>query len=398
MLPVSLNVALPRYRLGFSLLFCLFTLPVLAPYYANKGVGAADFFTIEALFRIAYFVFSFFTGLISDRWNRRGCLLLGTALWWVGGFTIFAGHGFWMVALGEIILAFGMAFFVSSGRAYLYDLLLSLDRAQEHPKELARQRGLENTVRMLATAAGGFLFVVWSEIPQLAVLVTTAVAGFILWRLPEPPRHRNTDKIAHLGDMLAVFHRIITRHPGLIQLMLYGSALVSLTVIVFWGMQPVMRAINFPIQYMGLALAGAAGLTAFFSAHGHKIVSRIRIERLILILLPIGFVEIAVVSLFQHPLALLVFVLNSFLFSMVTVGFEDLVQRQVSSDIRATTLSLGLMLDMLFSSAALFAMGQVAHAAPLSWAFILVGGAFIMLGGWLLFSLLKVFPALKRDY
>jgi MFS family permease len=392
---LTMDQTLFRYRTGMGLLFCVFTLPVLVPYYATKGIDASGFFFIEALFRFTYFLFSFFTGQLSDHGSRRGCLLLGASFWWLGGFIIFMGSGFWAVVVGEMILALGMALFVSSGRAYLYDLLLSFNRADDHPRQLSIQRSLENTTRMLATAAGGFLFVAWSEAPQLCAILTTTVAFGIFLYIPEPARHKPLESPASLMDLLKALHGVMKDHMGLINIMLYSASLVGVTTTVFWGIQPMMREADLPIPYVGLALAAAAGITAVCAANGHRIISRIGIKKILIILLPLSVFEMAMMTLFNHPLLLLLLFINSFIYAMVAVGIEDLTQRQVTSDVRATTVSLTLMFEMIFTSSAMLLMGIVTKVADLPWAFAVVGILLGLIGAVSLLFLMRVFSKLK---
>jgi MFS family permease len=389
----SLIASLPRYRWGMGLLFCMFTLPVLAPYYASKGLSMAEFFYVEGIYRVAYFCFNAVTGYISDRWSRKKCLLLGAGFWCAGAGIIIATHGFWGIVVGEIVSALGMSFFTSPGRAYLYDALLSLGRAQEHPRLLSRQRATEHGCRMLAMVAGGFLFLLTPNAPQIAVLLTTSIAFYLFTRIDEPPLHKSQHPVGFTDYAQALRH--IRAAPGLLPVMLFGAFMVASTVIVFWGMQPAMRAIGFPVQYLAMLMACAAGLTSFFSYISHTLIARIGFTRLVIIVYAAMLVALFLLGLVQHPLAILAFALNSFAFVITTNAFEDIIQQQVPSHIRAATLSFYTMLELGISAPLLFACGFLSEHASLAQALLAMAMFAAGAGGWLLWQVLQAYKTLR---
>lgn len=390
--------SLPRYRWGMGLLFCMFTLPVLVPYYATKGLSTAEFFFIEGTYRLAYFFFNALSGYISDRWSRKGCLLLGASFWAMGASVIMLGHGFWDIAVGEVILALGMSFFTSPGRAYLYDVLLSLGRASEHPQALSRQRAIEHGLRSLAMAAGGFLFMAWSEAPQVAVLITTSVALVLFSGLTEPAYHHREETTHSFADYRRAFHTIFFRCPGLPSLIFFSACLVGSTVLVFWGMQPVMRDLGVPPVYLGLLMAGAGAVTSFFSSVSHKIIDFFGVKRLAFILFVLMLCSLLTLMLVRHPVAMLAFIMNSFIFVTATNAFDDLIQRQVPSNIRATTLSCATMCEMGFSAPLLFLTGALMKELSLGAALGASGSVIALAGSLLLVLFLKAYPRLTTGY
>lgn len=393
---LSLPVTLFRYRLGMGLLYALFTLPILVPYYATKGIDASGYFFIEALFRITYFGISFFTGPISDHGSRKACLLGGTACWWLGSLVIFLGQNFWVVAAGEMLLAGGMAFFVSSGRAYLYDVMLSYNEEKNYSRALSFQRGLENGARMLAMVAGGFLFMIWAEIPQICSLVATSIAFGVFLYIPEPARHKPLEeKPASLPALIKNLGRLVRTYPGLINIQLYSASLTSVTALTFWGVQPVLRQTGLSVLYIGLALAASTGITALVLTQAHGIIKGLSLKKSITLLWPLALCELIALTFVHQSIILLVLILNSFIFALAQVAFESLVQHQVDSSVRATAISLGLICDMVLSALVLSGMGLLLKSGNLTFAF---GMMALVLGGLslaFLTLLWRVFPKLK---
>jgi MFS family permease len=386
-----------RYRWGMGLLFCMFPLAVLMPYYVSKGLSPAQFFYIEALYRVAYFLFNGLTGYISDRWSRKGCLIIGACCWWLGAFTIFLGHGFWGVALGEVIFALGMAFYVSSGRAWLYDMLLSENRSHDHPRQLSLQRSIEHGLRAFAMAAGGFMFVAWSELPQVAVLFTTALSIAVFTTLPEPRMHEAKAQDGFGWKSYMEVARAVTARPGLPELMVFGAFLVGSTTLVFWGIQPAMRQAEMSVPLFSILFALVGFATSFFSHFSHRIIEKIGIKKLALILLLIALGCMAVLSLVHHPIAMLALVLNAFVFVTATNAFEDLIHRQIPSSMRAGTHSFYVMLEMLASAPILFLTGLLMEWTNLSVALALMTALFGGMGFLLLRRLFRVLPALAPE-
>lgn len=394
----QLEQSLPRYRFGMGFLFCMFTLPVLVPYYASKGLSTAEFFFIEGIYRFAYFLFNFLSGYISDRWSRKGCLLIGAALWASGTAIIISTHGFWGVALGEITLALGMSFFTSPGRAYLYDALLSLGRGGEHPRALSRQRATEHAMRSAAMAVGGFLFVWWAEAPQVAVLITTTISLLLFSGLREPPQHEAQVGQFSIANYKKTFRTIFFECPGLPALIFFSALLIGSTVLVFWGMQPVMRDIGVAPQHFGLFMAGAGLVTSFFSSISHRIIDVVGITRLAYLLFAAMMLSLLTLIFVHHPLAMLAFILNSFIFVTATNAFDDLIQRQVPSAIRATTLSAATLCEMGFSAPLLLMTGFLMGTHSLGTSLIYMCALIFVLGLILLALFLKDYPKLKQAY
>lgn len=170
---------------------------------ATIGVMVAAYAALAPLVEVV-------SGVLADRWSRRGVLVLaGTAMLVA---TIVGGLSYHVITYIVAALILGIYFGMYSGtlEAIVYDTVLEeTGNSSEYERQLGRIRLIESTALVLSALAGGWLASVTST--RLTYFVTVPfvlVSLIVLLRFREPRLHQTGDRTS-MGEHLRVTLRAI---------------------------------------------------------------------------------------------------------------------------------------------------------------------------------------------
>jgi predicted MFS family arabinose efflux permease len=275
------------------------------------------------------------TGVLADRWSRRGALVLA-------GVLEAAGFVLWTVvpglpgfAAGFVVWGVGGALVSGAAEALVYDGLAAVG-AQEafvrvHGATTATQLLVQVPTALLAgllVEAGGYALVGWASV------ALCLAAAALATRFPEPPRTGDDDGPAvPLGTAV----RAVLRRPGVRLAVVAVALLGGLDAIEEyfpvmargWGVPTGLV----PAAVLVVALAGAAG--AALAGRAARLPSRALPGLLLL-----SGVLLAAGALWGHPAAVAAVAVSYGLYLAVLVVGEARLQEQVPGAVRATVTSV----------------------------------------------------------
>jgi predicted MFS family arabinose efflux permease len=363
---VERNLALyPWYQAARNLLFWL---PVFFLYLSGAGgaeVSVADAFVLEAIYYATVVVLEVPSGYLSDRLGRRPTLVLASACW-VAACLVFASTStFAAFALAQGLLAAGMALNSGTDGSLLYDTLSALGRTDEFAVREGRAQALGRLALGMAALAGGALGAVdlrlaYAASAASAVLATTIALAFVepTGRAPAAPA---------MDQLRAVLSRL--RHPVLRWTFAYAVAMTVFAHVPYELAQPYVHAVleevgrvDLTEPVSGLLTAIAMVIAAIVSARAGWLARR-GLAGVLLAALAIQLVVIVTMGAWLHPAVLAVVALRGVAGAIEGPLVQAAAHPLLSSDLRATYLSVQSL------------GGRLAFAASLAIASAGVGGS-----------------------
>jgi len=166
-------------------------LPIFFLFFSQR-VGFDGALTLSAVFYAAVVVLEVPSGYLSDRVGRVPTLA-GSALLQLAAYAVFvAADSLPMLALGQTLMAAGLAFRSGSDSALLHDSLAADGRQADYGPAEARAGTVSMCATGLSCLVGGLLGSVDLALPYALGGLAAAISLFIATRFIEPPLDRET--------------------------------------------------------------------------------------------------------------------------------------------------------------------------------------------------------------
>lgn len=358
-----------RFFRDFNLLY-----PVYMLLFASKGLSVFDITWLLIIWSVPVFLLEIPSGILADRWSRKHLIVIGTAFKLVSLVLWLLADGFLLFALGFVFWGIQEALCSGSTEALLYDMLSHHGEQQSYEKRTGRAAffaGLGVAASMLIggfVASAGFAFATWISIGLAALaLLFAMLLGNVQKAGDITESHRPL--LATLKDglsqcrknpvvlLLLAFSAFIMIAPGVLeeydQLYAHGTGL-SLGLVGIWGgARTLMEAVG--------------------SWFAHKLKKLLDSPARICLLAALGGVALYAGVFGGFVYMLPVYAMFYTLTASGAVLAESMLQRQISSEHRATVLSLSSLLMNVTSLGLYLGFAAVEQAGSLHGAFLFFG-------------------------
>ena len=260
LLPLTIAVALQGFMLW---------VPVEKLFMTEIGFDAATIGVMAAAYAALVPVIEIPSGLLADRWSRRGVLVIAaialalTSL--IGGLSYNVP-----TYIGcALVLAVYFAMYSGTTDAIVYDTVLEeIGASEQFEQRIGRVRAIESASLVAGALAGGVLAELTS--PRLTYFLTipfAAVAAFTLLRFREPQLHKAQETLS-LRTHVATTYRAMIRTKRLVPIIVLAMlAAVLLSTIFEFGPLWLVAADAAPSLYGPywaalMATLGVGGLLA----------------------------------------------------------------------------------------------------------------------------------------
>lgn len=361
----------------------------------NRGFSLTEVTTAESAFLIGVLLLEVPTGAVADRYGRSRSMALGALVLGVAILTFALTSSFAILLVSFLVWSVGHTLMSGADMALLYDTLKAAGRESSYERLAGRGIAASWSGAALATLFGGPFAAVLDPRATMffgaATCVATAAIALTIW---EPPHLAAEAKQPYLRSIRAAFGEVWHNTDVRIVVLLASTAVAALES-VHYQMQPYLvdRGIEvgtlFSLLQVPVLLAGLAGALLADRFSG-------RAGAKALLFGPIagaaGYALLAGAPGLWAYLALpLVIGVGSCLEPIVT-GF---INRRISSERRATVLSIASMSRSVVLAGLAPGIGYTTDRWGLSEAFAL-GGVCALLAG-LAFGLPLVWRS-SRDH
>lgn len=239
-----------------------------------------------------------------------------------------------------------MSFAYGADSALAYDTLKNLGREKEYQKI----EGNAHSMRLLAFAifapVGGLLATVDLALPYLASSIVIFFSGLLALTFIEPRQKGSKIQGSTVEVRKKYYHEIrkglslILDDKRILWLMLFFSLVFLATRLGFWTYQPYMKKVGVPLSLFGVVFACFHLFAALFSKYADKI-EKILKENLTLLIMPfLVIVSFVLMSRFLFLWSICFILLQQITMATHEPILKNYLNRHITSDIRATMLSV----------------------------------------------------------
>lgn len=364
---------------GFS-----FTTAITILYYRSFGLSFFQISLLESIFLITILLFQIPTGAIADKYGRKKSIVAGAFILPITPLIIGFSSSFWLFAFAMVFFGIGAALISGAQAALIYDML----REAQEEKAFVGINGKSFALFFIFTAIsapiGSHLFVINRRLPFYLDAIVAFIV-FLVYLVMQELKAVNKSESQNHWTLIRNGAKQALLSPQIRWYALFGI-LISLAISVFASLigQPLIVHQGVSVANLGYVIAASALIQAFTSYYAEMIEKKIgeNMAITLIFLIPgIAFIAMSVPSLFILIPFYMVYVLAK--------GFQypilgSYLQKHISSDVRATVLSIWGLISSLSGALLLPVFGYIADRVPITTMSVLLG-VVVLVSGMVLF-------------
>lgn len=412
---------IPVYYLFMASTGLMLFLPIWIIYLINgRGLTLTEVGVFESFFWLTVIIAEVPTGAIADRFGRRVSLALGGALFAVSTVIFGLAENFVILLGSYLVLGIGMTLYSGASEALLYDTLRVLGRTGEYERYSGRAYGLFWAAMVVATAVGGpmaYLLGYSATIILSAGFFLLAIVAALMLR--EPPRREADFSLDPLhAPPAGVRHTASDAHQASAGVPIFSEMLEGFRIV--WRIRPVRYLVPFAAVLIALFDMPRFLTQPFVAQHGldplasagdgfiwsalmipaylgtvvgmicaARLIGKLGERRSFPAILAFGAVFMIPLVIWNHLGLLGAIFMVSIAQAAIRPIATGYINRRITSDQRATVLSIFSLVGGGAMSLILLAIVPTADAASFPVAFGLALLVVIVIGGalWLLWRL-----------
>jgi MFS family permease len=325
---------------GFEFISNLnFTQAIWVTYLAFKGLTLVEIGLCESAFHVASLFFEIPTGVIADRFGRKlsRILALFSRLIYLGLLLYVDNFG---LALFSFLFA-ALSYNLESGAdsAFVYDSLVENGTQKHFAKVQGYREVIFQTSSMIAVMAGGLLADVSYDL-AIKATIGIFVLGILISMFFKEPLIKEKQEKTTIKTLTKTAYRTLKEQPMLGWMMLYGALFMSSSATFFFYLSTYLVGLGYSLS----AIAIWYTVNTFGSILAGLLVNKL-IDRFDIRLIFISSILLTLSLFFMpiQPWGILAFAVNGAMESILYVTMTHHINRQISSEVRATLLSVNAM-------------------------------------------------------
>lgn len=357
----------------------LLIMPIITVFYTAHGLSLHEIFLIQAIFSLSVVLFEIPSGYFADVIWRKKSIIIGLILWAAGMGVYCLASGFYWFLLAELTLGLGSSFLSGADVALLYDTLLDEGRVDENKK-------IQWYFQSISSGSEALGAIFWWLLASVSLVLPFYVEFFLLllsiplWFLLYEPKHHKLQKNDGVWKgILRIVKYSLHEHKEVKWLILFSGIFGASTLVMTWMLQSYFTQVWVPIIYFGILWSVFTISLIPFSLLAHLIEKKIGMRNsfFLLAFLPVcGYFILGVFhSIFALGFALCFYMARGF----GSVILSDYINHRISSDIRATVLSVQALAFRLVFVIVWPIVGWVNDIYSLSTALLFSAGLFSLL-------------------
>ncbi len=343
--------------------------------YFSQFVSLEQVIQLSAIYYISVFVLEVPSGYFSDRIGRRITLGISAVSLVCAHGLFLGGSGFMVFAMGQFMLAAGIAFQSGTDTALHYDSLVAIGLEHEYEKREARAEKYGLSSLGIAALLGGALGSIDLRLAYVLSLGGSLVTLVVVMRFSEP---RHILQIT-TGSFITVLLGCIKRfaNPLLAWIFVAMVVMYAMEHVPFEFYQPYIQLLDFDsLRTSGDSAALVSGIVISISMFGGAIGASlsIRLRKALGLLGVLGLaalIQLSIVTalgMVLHVAALMMVFIRNFPMALVHAPVNAIIAPLISSEQRATYLSLqGLAQRVVFAILLLALSRTVSEVEIVDW-------------------------------
>lgn len=364
-------------------------MPVVIPFFQENGLDMQQILLLQAAFSTSLILFEVPSGYIADVVGRKFTIVIGNVFVTIAfGFYAYA-YTFNEFLVVELLLGIGSSLLSGADSALLYDTLLEIKKEEKYAQYAGRLGSVANFSEGIAAIIGGELALISLRTPLYVEAILVLISVPIALTLVEPKRHTIEKNENSFKSILRIVRYALHGHAEIKWLILYSSLVGLSTFTIVWFVQPYLQAAEMPLRYFGISwavLQFSVGIFALLAYRIERALGRKRSLVSLILLSSLAYILLSQLhTLWAAPLLFTFYLVRGINGPVI----NDYLNRIVTSDIRATVLSvkslMGRLMFVIFGPI----VGWANDAYSLNTAFLIAGLTFLTLGIFSLWRLQK---------
>ncbi len=314
-------------------------------YLFNKGVDLVYLGLLETLFHITSFSMEIPTGMIADVFGRKTSRILGRVLFAFANYFILIGDNIYMFAFGFFITAISYNLESGAGEALLYDTLKELNEEEKYLKVTGRIEGIYQTTALISFLVGGWIASYDYSLLYILTIAFTVVAVFEAFTFIEPEYKKDEQKemrpLQEFKSLIKESYLLIRTNKKVSFFIFSMEFILSVGTVLFYYLQNYWKGQNISELEIGIFFALSSVMGTIGGLTASRIEKKLGQKRFLLIFPFMTVLSVWVIALSEMHIA--AFIVITFIDSLIFVGMNDYINREIKSNIRATVLSVASM-------------------------------------------------------
>lgn len=371
-----------------------FLIPVIVLFWQDHGLSMTQIMILQAVFSIVMLGLEVPSGYFADIYGRKRTLMLSSFAMFLGLVIYAFSYGFWGFFAAEMFIAISISALSGTNSALLYDTLLDLKREDEFKDRWGKLMSIMMTGMLIATLLGGYIASFDLRWPIYVALPVSLVSLVVAFFFKEPERHKKLMKKNYMLQLLNVIRKNIFCSPKMLSWSLVNALLFTGFMTSLWLYNPYFEWVQLPLVWWGVIFAacnGVAAVSARFASQYERLFGLKGGVLFMFVLLGLSYIGMAY---FQAVWALAFIAGSQIVRGVLDVLINDVVNKEVESDVRATVLSGTSMIGRVIYSVVILIFGVIMDAQGIQFTFYVLGAS--VLGAGVLAMGLLFAPASRK--
>lgn len=320
-------------------------------YLYARGFSIFEIAIFEGIFHVTSLFLEIPTGAVADLFGRKTSRLIGIVMYLVYITILLNSTSFALVGLSFVFCALSFVFESGAAEALVYDSMIQTEETDTFMRFLGKKEFLYQVSGFLALVASGTIALLGYNWNFFVTGFMYVIAFVLILNMKEPPIENKTQEeekrvIILMKKQFVTSFKIVFQNKRLFLLLVIGSMMTAPVTSIFFYFQNYFDLTGVPIYLITIYIGLHSGVAAIGGLLAHKIDKKLG-ERKILFLVPliltICFWFILIPSISINP-----FIILGLLDSIFYIVLVDYINRMVSSEVRATVLSVfGMMFSIV---------------------------------------------------
>jgi MFS family permease len=301
---------------------------------------------LESIFHITSFVFEIPSGALADRFTYRTNLFLSRFFSIVSALIMIFAGSFWLFALGMMTNALSYNFNSGTDEAILYESVVASGKKGRFLKVNSFRSGLFELTLALGTMIAG-LFVHSGMYKVYIISIALSLISILLIVLTKEPDDQVKQKSEQqtFGLIFSTVKKELKTNRGLFEVMVIFSLISSFLAIYYMYFQN--QVAHLPGWKISLMMGVSTVVQVTFAWAAAIVGERFSVFKMIPFITSVS--AILMLASFTNKFAVLLatFILTNGLYAMLVPIFDNYFNMEISSNVRATLISINSMLYSL---------------------------------------------------
>ncbi len=311
-------------------------------------------------------------GIFADRYGYKHSMILGTFIILVGTIVFAFSNSFLLFLIGHSFMGAGYSLVQGADNAMIYESLKQIKKEDTFKKRFSRILVFENIFAVIASILGGVLYATITPQTPFLVQIVIAVIAFIfalsLTHIPVPKKQSSVIK------QLKSTFKYSFQKPNFSKIFILSAVIGSISITTFQYLQPLYKSISINEAYFGLLAAGAFLMKGIGSWYSEKLGNIFSIDHYLVLHAAVFSLLLMLIQKFDAiPIVVIAIGVMFFLRGLYAPTVSTYINNNVSSDKRATILSINSQILFTVSSLSLIPIGYIAEIFQLKTAFFSIG-------------------------